>query len=199
MQIKASKAHPDDHDHIVRTMRFCAKNGELLKGYPYDDPLAGSAGIELVLLVPEGTSKAACEAAIKEGYRQRDVVRHRTVVCPASWFAEAGIVPPSAHGPIVHRDATQLAELRDLASQIDKAWQEAGSIDWTQAEDLVARCKTVPDALQARMPVMREILDHVRENSDWVSGEVGNWPATLSEEIDSVLAGLALEESRPTP
>lgn len=98
MQIKASKAHPDDHERTVRILRDCARYGTLLKGLPYDDPLAGPGGIELVLLVPEGTDKAALAAAIKEGYRQRDVVRHRTLVCPISWFDEAGLQLPATQG-----------------------------------------------------------------------------------------------------
>lgn len=94
MQLKMRKATEDERDSILRTLEWCEGHNVKLDGLPYDDQLAGPGGIHLNLLVSPGTSKERIEAALKQGYRERDVVYHTVTEVPEAWFEAAGVSLP---------------------------------------------------------------------------------------------------------
>jgi hypothetical protein len=46
-------------------------------------------GIHPRILAPKGTAREHLEQALREGYRERDVVTHSVLICPTAWFGEA--------------------------------------------------------------------------------------------------------------
>lgn len=73
----------------LRTIGWCKRNHLTLAGLPYEDNLAGSDGISIEIITPPGMSREMLEQAVREGYSERDVVRHRILECPVGWFMEA--------------------------------------------------------------------------------------------------------------
>lgn len=73
-------------------------------------------------------------------------------------------------------------DLYDLASELDSIWSEKESVDWQEAEDLVAQIRQMaPDDLGE----LQAILDYADANDDWDSGEVASWPERIVLGLDS--------------
>lgn len=89
MQLHKTNAAPDSKEWAVRAITWCRKHGLAFAGLPYDAELAGPDGVSLALLVPPGTDRPIIEQALREAYREQDIVRHQVVVCPVSWFQAA--------------------------------------------------------------------------------------------------------------
>lgn len=81
-------AKPEEESQLRRQITWSRKHGELYAGLPGDMQLSGSDGVHLSLLVTEelGRSRELLTQALREAYRERDVVSHEVVVCPISWF-----------------------------------------------------------------------------------------------------------------
>lgn len=89
MRIYRRIAKEDQRERIQRNMAWCARHNETLDGYPFDDPLAGPAGIALEVYVPPGTDDHECERILRLATRERDVVSHACVQCPEDWFPDS--------------------------------------------------------------------------------------------------------------
>ena len=89
MQLNRYTARESDKSRILRTIGWCKRNHLTLAGLPYEDNLAGSDGISIEIITPPGMSREMLEQAVREGYSERDVVRHRILECPVGWFMEA--------------------------------------------------------------------------------------------------------------
>ncbi|CEF32306.1 conserved hypothetical protein [Xenorhabdus nematophila str. Websteri] len=82
MQLNRYTARESDKSRILRIIGWCKRNHLTLAGLPYDDNLSGSEGISLEIITPPGMSREMLEQAVKEGYSERDVIRHRILECP---------------------------------------------------------------------------------------------------------------------
>lgn len=93
MKVRLNKriAQKDERPNIVHNIRWCRKHHQSLAGLPFIDDAASGSGIELNLIVPSGTSREHIEQALREGYRERDVIRHGVIECPTGWFAQAKV------------------------------------------------------------------------------------------------------------
>lgn len=89
MQLNRYTARESDKGRVLRTIGWCKRNHLTLAGLPYDDNLVGNDGISIEIITPPGMSREMLEQAVKEGYSERDVVRHRILECPIGWFIEA--------------------------------------------------------------------------------------------------------------
>ncbi|MEM0830996.1 hypothetical protein J4V19_24370, partial [Escherichia coli] len=82
MQLNRYTARESDKGRVLRTIGWCKRNHLTLAGLPYDDNLVGNDGISIEIITPPGMSREMLEQAVKEGYSERDVVRHRILECP---------------------------------------------------------------------------------------------------------------------
>lgn len=89
MQLNRYTAQNADKSRILRAIGWCRRNHLSLAGLPFDENLSGSEGIDLEIIAPPGMSREMLGDAIKEGYDERDVIRHRILECPLDWFMEA--------------------------------------------------------------------------------------------------------------
>ncbi|EGA8339135.1 hypothetical protein ACW6AV_003459 [Edwardsiella piscicida] len=89
MQLNRYTAKESDKNRIIRMIGWCKRNSLSLAGLPYDDSFSGPEGIDVEIITPPRMSREMLEQAIREGYSERDVVRHRIVECPLAWFMEA--------------------------------------------------------------------------------------------------------------
>ena len=89
MKLNKRIASQDEKSRISNDIGWCQRHHQTLEGFPYGDDFAGPGGIHLELYVPVGTPQETCETALKQGYAQRDVVKHSVVECPAEWFQAA--------------------------------------------------------------------------------------------------------------
>lgn len=141
-----------DRGRILRAAQWCERHGDMIGGFPFMDDLEGAGGIHLNLLVPEGTTTDAIQAALREGYRKLDVVRHSVTICPAGYFdpqvnkmldmlAKSPITPgvyqPSANVKIEHHAAVLLdgkpfllTGWADDKQSVELAHDLAGSADF---------------------------------------------------------------------
>lgn len=80
-----------------------------------------------------------------------------------------------------------LGHLYEFAENCTKNWGAAESIDWTQAQDLVGMCRDIPAQYLAVLTAIDRIVAYVKEHedNDWDSGEMGNWPAHIIDELES--------------
>lgn len=86
MRTKRVKARPEQEVHIRDAVKFCEKHRLSFAGFPFLDGLMGLRGIHLELLVPPGTPDEQIQVALREAYRERDVVKHDVVECPPEWL-----------------------------------------------------------------------------------------------------------------
>ncbi len=98
MNLNKVSARLEEKAAVIRAITWCREKGLALAGLPYTDELAGPGGIHLQLLVPDaGFGREICEQALREGYRERDVVSHSIKVCPTDWFALASAQESTGH------------------------------------------------------------------------------------------------------
>lgn len=89
MRLNKRNAQSNEKPRLIRSIVWCRRNHSLFGGHPFIEQLAGPSGILLELIVPPSTDRLDIEQALREAYRERDVVSHSVVVCPVSWFSEA--------------------------------------------------------------------------------------------------------------
>lgn len=81
----------------------------------------------------------------------------------------------------------RLISLQNLARSIDESWVAEESVEWSEAEQLVQECQKLPTALLNRLPGVRDILCYAKNNEEWDSGEVANWPAIMQKELERLI------------
>jgi len=86
MQLHKTIASSEEKDAVIRKIKWCQENHLAFAGLPYTDNPAGPDGIHLEILVPENFGREICEQALREGYRERNVLSHSVKVCPTEWF-----------------------------------------------------------------------------------------------------------------
>lgn len=74
-------------------------------------------------------------------------------------------------------------KLFNLAGEIDTSWEERESVDWSEAEQLVALCKDIPVDVRSTLTEINHILDYVYKVDDWDSGYVSHWPELIQHEL----------------
>ncbi|WP_199438408.1 hypothetical protein [Vibrio owensii] len=78
---------------------------------------------------------------------------------------------------------TSREEVIAYSNKIEHEWAEVESVDFSDAESLVRKLKRLPTSILSESPVIQDIIKYTEENSDWDSGEIGNWPAEIREAL----------------
>lgn len=73
-------------------------------------------------------------------------------------------------------------ELVDFAVEVEANWENNESVDWQEAEDLVAMLEQMPHEDRGKL---QSILDYAEANDDWDSGVVAEWPSIVSSYLET--------------
>lgn len=73
-----------------------------------------------------------------------------------------------------------------LAKSINQSWEECERVDWSEAEQLIRKCRETDAATLAQLPEITEIMAYADENEDWDSEEVASWPDLILAAIERV-------------
>lgn len=76
----------------------------------------------------------------------------------------------------------------NLVRIIDENWAAKESVDWSEAEQIIKRCKSIPkdEIEQFNLSDITEIVTYSERHDEWDSGEVCNWPTRLMACIDKI-------------
>ncbi len=75
--------------------------------------------------------------------------------------------------------------LYKLAERCQKSWRERMSVDWSEAEQLVAECRSIDLECLSSLNTIRDIILYADIYDEWDSGIVCAWPDQIRTDLET--------------
>lgn len=78
-----------------------------------------------------------------------------------------------------------IATIYNSLLDINSSWDHRGSVDWSEAEQIVNWCELLRQEAMLDSTALNRIITYAHDHEEWDSEEVSCWPTIITQTIDS--------------